>query len=126
VVRAHILSQTHEKAGWVLEGSLDQLPLVQGAVVALDPKTGGILAMVGGYSFKRSKFNRAVQALRQPGSAFKVIDYGAALEKGFAPGTILNDSPLVFFDRIHRRGWRPKDFDQNFLGPVPIRNALAD
>ena len=126
VVMAHILALTKEKSGWLLEGSLDQVPLVQGAVVALDPKTGGILAMVGGYSFKRSKFNRAVQALRQPGSVFKVIDYGAALEKGFAPGSILNDSPLVFFDRIHHRVWRPKDFERNFLGPVPMRKALAE
>ncbi|MEC4682808.1 MAG: PBP1A family penicillin-binding protein [Nitrospirota bacterium] len=126
VVMAHILSQTREKSGWILEGALDQVPAVQGAVVALDPKSGGILAMVGGYSFKRSKFNRAVQALRQPGSVFKVIDYGAALEKGFAPGTILNDSPLVFLDRIHRRVWRPKDFEANFLGPVPMRKALAE
>ena len=126
VVEAHILARTQEKAGWILEGSLDQVPLVQGAVVALDPKTGGILAMVGGYSFKRSKFNRAVQALRQPGSVFKVIDYGAALEKGFAPGSILNDSPLVFFDRVHHRVWRPKDFERNFLGPVPMRKALAE
>jgi len=126
VVMVHILSQTQDKAGWILEGALDQVPAVQGAVVALDPKTGGILSMVGGYSFKRSKFNRAVQALRQPGSVFKVVDYGAALEKGFAPGTILNDSPLVFFDRIHRRVWRPKDFEANFLGPVPMRKALAE
>ncbi len=126
VVDAHILARTKEKAGWIFEGSLDQVPLVQGAVVALDPKTGGILAMVGGYSFKRSKFNRAVQALRQPGSVFKVIDYGAALERGFAPGSILNDSPLVFFDRIHHKVWRPKDFEKNFLGPVPMRKALAE
>ncbi len=126
VVMAHILSSVKETKGWILEGSLDQVPLVQGAVVALDPKTGGILAMVGGYSFKRSKFNRAVQALRQPGSVFKVIDYGAALEKGFAPGSILNDSPVVFFDRTHHRVWRPKDFERNFLGPVPMRKALAE
>lgn len=126
VVRVHILSSLQKKKGWILEGSLDQVPLVQGAVVALDPKTGGILAMAGGYSFARSKFNRAVQALRQPGSAFKVIDYGAALEKGYAPGSILNDSPLVFFDRIHHRVWRPKDFEAGFLGPVPMRKALAE
>jgi penicillin-binding protein 1A len=126
VVRVHVLSSLHEKKGWVFDASLDQVPLVQGAVVALDPKTGGILAMAGGYSFARSKFNRAVQALRQPGSAFKVIDYGAALEKGYAPGSILNDSPLVFFDRIHHRVWRPKDFEAGFLGPVPMRKALAE
>jgi len=126
VVRVHILSSFKAKNGWILDASLDQVPLVQGAVVALDPKTGGILAMAGGYSFARSKFNRAVQALRQPGSAFKVIDYGAALEKGFSPGSILNDSPLVFFDRVHQRVWRPKDFEAGFLGPVAMRKALAE
>ena len=126
VVMVHLTGfhRIGSRFGW--EASLDQVPLIQGCVVAINPQTGGILAMVGGYSFRRSKFNRAYQAIRQPGSSFKMIDYGAALEHGYAPGTILEDEPLVFYDSIHKRIWRPKDYERNFLGPVPMRTALAD
>ncbi|MHB1605712.1 MAG: penicillin-binding protein 1A [Leptospirales bacterium] len=126
VVMVHLTGfyRIENRYGW--EGGLDQVPLIQGCVVAINPQTGGVLAMVGGYSFRRSKFNRAYQAIRQPGSAFKMIDYGAALEHGYAPGRILEDEPLVFFDSIHKRIWRPKDYERRFLGPVPMRKALAE
>ncbi len=126
VVMVHLTGfhRIGRRFGW--EASLDQVPLIQGCVVAINPQTGGVLAMVGGYSFRRSKFNRAYQAIRQPGSSFKMIDYGAALEHGYAPGTILEDEPLVFYDSVHKRIWRPKDYERNFLGPVPMRTALAD
>ncbi|MHB8423204.1 MAG: penicillin-binding protein 1A [Leptospirales bacterium] len=126
VVMVHLTGfyRIENRYGW--EGGLDQVPLIQGCVVAINPQTGGVLAMVGGYSFRRSKFNRAYQAIRQPGSSFKMIDYGAALEHGYAPGRILEDEPLVFFDSIHKRIWRPKDYERRFLGPVPMRKALAE
>jgi penicillin-binding protein 1A len=126
VVMSHLIAFRKAGRGYGLEGSLDQVPLIQGCVVAINPQTGGILAMVGGYSFRRSKFNRAYQAIRQPGSGFKMIDYGAALEHGYAPATILEDEPLVFYDSIHRKVWRPKDYERKFLGPVPMRTALAE
>ena len=126
VVMVHLTGFHRISSKWGWEGSLDQVPLIQGCVVAINPRTGGILGMVGGYSFRRSKFNRAYQAIRQPGSSFKMLDYGAALEHGYAPGTILKDEPLVFYDSVHKRVWRPKDYERNFLGPVPMRKALAD
>ncbi len=125
VVLVHLTGTIPERKGFVFEGSLDQIPLIQGCVVAIDPKTGGILAMVGGYSFRRSKFNRASQAIRQPGSSFKMIDYGAALEHGYTPSSILHDEPIVFADSVHHRVWRPKDYEHDFLGPVTMRQALA-
>ncbi|MHB1287183.1 MAG: penicillin-binding protein 1A [Leptospirales bacterium] len=126
VVMVHLTGfyRMGKRFGW--DGGLDQVPMIQGCVVAINPQTGGVLAMVGGYSFRRSKFNRAYQAIRQPGSSFKMIDYGAALEHGYAPGTILEDEPLVFYDSIHKRIWRPKDYERKFLGPVPMRTALAE
>ena len=126
VVMAHLTGWTPVRKGWVFLASLDQVPLIQGCVVAIDPRTGGILAMVGGYSFGRSKFNRVSQAIRQPGSSFKMVDYGSALEHGYTPSSILHDEPVVFADRAHHRVWRPKDYEHDFLGPVPMRKALAE
>ncbi|GAK55364.1 penicillin-binding protein 1A, PBP-1a [Candidatus Vecturithrix granuli] len=102
-------------------------PLLEGAFLAIDPKNGHILAMVGGYDFKRSKFNRAVQALRQPGSSFKPFVYLTALEHGFTPGTIIVDEPVEFLiDRQTGKTWSPKNFSGNHKGPMTLRQALED
>ena len=103
-----------------------QLPEVEGAVVALDPRDGSIKALVGGFDFEKNKFNHVTQAWRQPGSSFKPFIYSAALEKGFTPATIINDSPL-FFDAGVTGGqpWEPKNYDGKFEGPMTLRQGLA-
>jgi penicillin-binding protein 1A len=105
--------------------TLEQDPLVQGALLCLDPKTGYIRAMVGGRDFSESQFNRAILSRRQPGSAFKPIIYAAALEKGYTPSTILMDSPVEYSDPDGGTYWAPKNYDQDFMGPITFRNALA-
>ena len=104
--------------------TLEQEPLVQGALVCIDPKTGYVKAMMGGRDFIESQFNRAVHSRRQPGSAFKPIIYAAALEKGYTPSTILMDSPVEYSDPDGTY-WAPKNYDKNFMGPITFRNALA-
>jgi penicillin-binding protein 1A len=105
---------------------ITQLPEVEGAFVALHPKDGAVLAMVGGFDFYKNKFNHVTQAWRQPGSGFKPFIYSAALEKGFTPTTIVNDAPL-FFDAGVTGGqpWEPKNYDGKFDGPMPLHTALA-
>jgi penicillin-binding protein 1A len=105
---------------------LTQLPEVEGALVALDPRSGAIRAMVGGFDYGKSKFNHVTQAWRQPGSSFKPFIYSAALEKGFTPATVVNDAPL-FFDASETgsQPWEPKNYDGKFEGPMPLHNALA-
>src|SRR5574337_662773 len=105
---------------------ITQVPEVEGAFVAMDPGTGDIKALVGGFDFNKSKFNHVTQAWRQPGSSFKPFIYSAALEKGFTPATIINDAPL-FFDASVTGGqpWEPKNFENTFEGPVTLRRALA-
>ncbi len=106
--------------------ALEQIPAVQGALLATDPRTGYILAMIGGYNPKTSKFNRAVQALRQPGSSFKPIIYTAALEYGFTPASIIIDSPIIFDRALTEfKGWKPMNFEEKFFGPTTIRNAVT-
>ena len=105
--------------------ALEQYPQVQGAVVVLDPFNGHIKAMVGGYDFTMSKFNRAVQARRQPGSAFKPIIYAAALSEGkFTPASILLDAPIIYQDEEKAREWKPVNYHEKFVGPTTIRDAL--
>ncbi|MDO9313468.1 MAG: penicillin-binding protein 1A [Burkholderiaceae bacterium] len=103
-----------------------QLPEVEGAFVALDPRTGGIQAMVGGFDYSKTKFNHVTQAWRQPGSSFKPFVYSAALEKGFSPATVINDAPL-FFDAgsTGSQPWEPKNYDGTFDGPMSMRRGLA-
>lgn len=110
------------KGGW----ELTQLPEVEGAFVALDPRDGSIRALVGGFDFTKNKFNHVTQAWRQPGSSFKPFIYSAALEKGFTPSTVVNDQPL-FFDAGVTGGqpWEPKNYDGTFEGPMTLRRALA-
>jgi len=105
--------------------SLEQEPLVQGALLCLDPKTGYVRAMVGGRDFSESQFNRAISSRRQPGSAFKPMIYAAALEKGYTPSTILMDSPVEYSDPDGGTYWAPKNYDEEFMGPITFRNALA-
>ena len=103
-----------------------QLPTVEGAFISLDPTTGLINAMVGGFDFDRNKFNHVTQAWRQPGSSFKPFIYSAALEKGFTPATVVNDAPL-FFDAgtTGSQPWEPKNYDGKFEGPMTLRKGLA-
>ena len=105
---------------------ITQLPEVEGAFVALDPRSGAIKALVGGFDFDKNKFNHAAQAWRQPGSSFKPFIYSAALEKGFTPATVINDAPL-FFDAGTTRGqpWEPKNYDGKYDGPMTMRTGLA-
>ena len=104
---------------------LVQEPEVEGALVALDFARGEVVALIGGYNFARSQFDRAVQAVRQPGSAFKPIVYAAALHRGYTPVTILHDRPVVYSDPSSGLEWRPKNYNRRFLGPIPLREALA-
>lgn len=99
--------------------------IVQGALFAMDPKTGAIRAMVGGRDFSRSEFNRATQSRRQPGSAIKPLIYTAAFDKGMTPATVIVDAPIAYPDPSKPDGvWRPKNFDRKFLGPTTLHNAL--
>jgi penicillin-binding protein 1A len=102
---------------------LRQIPLVQGALVSLDPATGRVLAMAGGWSFELSQFNRATQASRQPGSSFKPFVYLTALANGISPSQRFMDAPFVL-DQGSAGKWRPSNFELDFLGPVPLRIAL--
>jgi penicillin-binding protein 1A len=108
------------------EWGISQVPEVEGAFVALDPRTGAVRAMVGGFDYSKSKFNHVTQAWRQPGSSFKPFIYSAALEKGFTPATVINDAPL-FFDAgaTGSQPWEPKNYDGTFDGPMSMRRGLA-
>ncbi len=104
---------------------LSQLPAVEGALVSMQPQTGGILALVGGFEFHRSKFNRVTQARRQPGSNFKPFIYSAALESGDTAATMYNDAPVVFHDSALEGEWRPENYSGRFYGPTRLREALV-
>jgi len=103
---------------------LSQVPTVSGALVSLDPHDGAIVALVGGFDFLLSKFNRATQAERQPGSDFKPFIYSAALEKGYTAATLINDAPVVFEDSALEGTWRPENYSGRFYGPTRLRVAL--
>ncbi|WP_298010181.1 penicillin-binding protein 1A [uncultured Aquabacterium sp.] len=105
---------------------VQQLPDVEGAFVSMDPRTGLIRAMVGGFDFRRNKFNHVTQAWRQPGSSFKPFIYSAALEKGFTPATTVNDAPLFFDTGVTgSQPWEPKNYDGKYEGPMSLRRGLA-
>ena len=105
---------------------ITQLPEVEGALVAVDPRNGAIKALVGGFDFDKNKFNHAAQAWRQPGSSFKPFIYSAALEKGFTPATVVNDAPLFFDARVTgSQPWEPKNYDGRYDGPMTMRTGLA-
>ncbi len=105
-------------------GTLEQAPDVEGAVLILDNRTGQILTMVGGYSFERSKFNRATQAYRQVGSAFKPFVYTAAIDSGYTPVTLLMDTPVSFNGGAGQPAYTPLNYDRQFEGPITLRRAL--
>ncbi len=104
---------------------LAQPPVAQSALVAMDPDDGAVVALVGGYDFNNNKFNRAVQARRQPGSSFKPFVYSAALDNGFTAATLVPDSPVVFDDPLLEDTWRPENYSGRFAGPMRLREALV-
>nr|WP_314878220.1 penicillin-binding protein 1A [uncultured Pseudomonas sp.] len=108
------------------EGKLkfSQVPGAQSALVTLDPYNGAIRALVGGFSFEQSNYNRAMQAKRQPGSSFKPFVYSAALDSGYTAASLVNDAPIVFVDEYLDKVWRPKNDTNTFLGPIRMREAL--
>ena len=103
---------------------LEQTPLVEGSLLALDPRTGAVQAMSGGYDFNRSQFNRAVAARRQPGSAFKPLIYATALQQGLTPATLILDAPVVYLDEELDRVWKPENYEKRFYGTITLREAL--
>jgi penicillin-binding protein 1A len=118
IVRARL----HNDGNW----KLGQLPQVEAALVSMDPSSGDIKALVGGYDFARSKFNRITQGRRQPGSSFKPFIYSAALEKGFTVASLVNDAPIVFEDSELERTWKPQNFSEKFYGPTRLREAMVN
>ncbi len=104
---------------------LYQEPRAEGSLVSINLETKYLLAMIGGYDFERSEFNRALQSRRQPGSAFKAIIYAAALEQGYTPATIVYDTPIVYVDADSGFQWKPENYSDRFYGPIPLRQALA-
>ena len=119
-----LLVKIEKRTTSALEVSLDQDPDTEGAFLALDAQSGLVRAMVGGYDYSRSQFNRAVQAYRQPGSAFKPLVYAAAFDRGLTPASIVVDSPIVFDDGSNQI-WKPENYEQEFHGPTRLREALV-
>jgi penicillin-binding protein 1A len=119
---AIIRIQKDDKGRW----QITQLPAVEASLVAIDPRSGAIRALVGGFDFGRNQYNHVTQALRQPGSSFKPFIYSAALEKGFTSATIVNDAPLTFTAaQTGSEPWEPKNYDGKFEGPMRMRTALV-
>ncbi len=115
-----ILFVKKEKNNWQLK----QYPKVNGGIIVLEPYTGDIKALVGGFNFRSSEFNRVTQAKRQPGSAFKPIVYAAALENGFAPNTIILDAPFVESQGVGLKNWKPENYGKKFYGPTTLRKGI--
>jgi len=105
--------------------TLEQTPIVEGGLIAIDPKVGAIRTMVGGYDFSRSEYNRAVQAHRQPGSAFKPLIYATAMSQGLSPATQILDAPVVYEQEEDDKIWKPENYGRKFHGMVSLRDALA-
>jgi penicillin-binding protein 1A len=121
VAPGHVVLLAYGEDGWALA----QTPLAQGALVAIDPRDGAIVALSGGLDFELSKFNRATQARRQPGSAFKPFVYSAALERGLTASSVMIDAPVVFDDPGLEDTWRPRNYTGRFYGPMRLREALV-
>ena len=119
-----ILVRSKALSGKSITFALEQEPEVEGAIVAIDPPTGYIRALVGGFSFMKSEYNRAVLAQRQPGSSFKPIIYAAAMENGFTPASIVVDEPVTYPGGA-AGDWKPENYDHKFMGPTRLREALA-
>ncbi len=119
---AIIRVQANDKKRW----AITQLPAVESMLLSADPRDGAIRALAGGFDFARSQFNHATQALRQPGSSFKPFIYSASLEKGFGPGSVIDDSPLTFSAaQTGGEAWEPKNYDGTYDGPISMRQALV-
>ena len=103
---------------------IKQYPKVNGGIIVLEPFSGNVLALVGGFNFKKSEFNRVTQAKRQPGSAFKPIVYAAALENGFAPNSIILDAPFVEAQGVGLKNWKPENYGKKFYGPTTLRKGI--
>ena len=121
-VRVNAVDQARQEA----QVSLDQYPVRNGGFLAIEPQTGQIKAMVGGYSFRTSQYNRAMQAPRQTGSAIKPFLYTAAIENGFTPASLIVDEPTTFIDRWNGEPWSPRNYDRQFKGAVTVRIGLEE
>lgn len=113
------------KRGVAIPLRLQQEPLVQGALVSIEPQSGDVVALIGGYQFGNSHFNRATQARRQPGSSFKPVVYSAALDNGFTPTSPVLDAPFEYVDPYTHKVWRPGNFEHSYKGEMPLHLALA-
>jgi len=124
IIDAHkvgdIIFVKNKNNNWLLK----QYPKVNGGIIALDPFTGDVKALVGGFNFRTSEFNRVTQAKRQPGSAFKPIVYAAALENGFAPNSIILDAPFVESQGVGLKNWKPENYGKKFYGPTTFRKGI--
>lgn len=123
VVLVKIEEQAEPPFRWSV--SLEQEPLIQGAILVMEPDTGKVRAMLGGRDFYVSQFNRAIQSRRQPGSAFKPIIYSAALDKGLTPATVIIDTPFIYHSEVSDSKWKPRNYSKTFYGPTILRTALA-
>ncbi len=124
IVRAGDIIRVRQTAPGVWR--MEQLPAIEGAIISVSPQNGAIQSVVGGFDFFRSKFNRAVQAERQPGSSFKPFIYSAALDNGFTTATLVNDAPVVFDDPGLESTWRPENYSGKFYGPTRLREGLVN
>ena len=125
VVEVKIIDIENTESEPLLKLALEQTPHVQGALLCMDPATGGIQAMVGGRDYSTSEFNRATQSRRQPGSAFKPFIYAAAFDMGLTPSTIIMDTPVIFKDTLKDSTWKPRNYEEKFYGPTTLRTALV-
>ena len=124
LILVRVLEQ--DKKDGPLSLALHQIPQVEAALMSIEPTTGQIKAMVGGYDFKKSQFNRAVQSIRQPGSAFKPLIYATAITDGYSPASIIIDSPIIFKEKEEAFDkWKPVNFEKKFYGPTTLRTALT-
>ncbi|UCF30717.1 MAG: PBP1A family penicillin-binding protein [bacterium] len=123
LILVRYLGKEHSDRGPLF--ALEQEPAVEGALVCMEAATGQVMAMVGGYDFRRSEFNRATQARRQPGSAFKPIVYSAAMDSGFTPSSIIIDSPIIYDDPTEELKWKPANYSERFYGPTTLRTGLV-
>ncbi|MDD5474998.1 MAG: PBP1A family penicillin-binding protein [Syntrophales bacterium] len=124
VIEARVIGVLTVEDETILQLELEQEPEVQGALLCIEARTGEIKAMVGGRDFEESEFNRATQAVRQPGSSFKPFIYTAAFDKGMTPSTVVMDTPLVYRDTLQNSTWKPRNYEETFYGPTTLRTAL--
>jgi penicillin-binding protein 1A len=123
LIETRVMSRTDSAK--TFDGSLEQTPSIEGAVVAIDNRTGQVLAMIGGQSFARSQFNRATQALRQVGSTFKPFVYTTAIDRGYTATSLIEDNPVSYSGGPGQPLWQPQNYDREFHGQVMLRDALA-